>query len=381
MSGTPAGDAGLHAAGQVPLRGLNCPNCGAAIQLRGFQYTQRVICDSCCAVLDAQDPNFAVLQKFDERLARARPLIPLGTRGQWKGETWEVIGFQKRTIAVEGMPYSWHEYLLFNPYLGFRYLTQYEGHWSDVTTVRAIPERGNDCGRPAARWHNRSFKAFQTADAVTSFALGEFPWALAVGDRVTAQDFVSPPFMLSSERTEEEVTWSLGEYVRGDRVWQAFTLEGKPPETTGVYASQPNPLRDRVGASWRTFGLLLIALVVLLVLRHATASNTTAFRGDFEFGPGDTSAFVTNSFELGGRTSNVVIRTEASADNSWLFANYTLVNEVSGAAIDVGREVSYYHGSDSDGSWSEGSSDDDARISAVPAGIWFLRSAVEGPTL
>jgi len=36
---------------------------------------------------------------------------------------WEVIGFQVRTIRVQGIDYSWGEYLLFNPYEGFRYLT------------------------------------------------------------------------------------------------------------------------------------------------------------------------------------------------------------------------------------------------------------------
>ena len=378
VSGATPGDAGQRAAEPVRLRGLNCPNCGAAIQLRGFQYTQRIICDSCCATLDATDPNFTVLQKFDERLARARPLIPLGTRGQWKGESWEVIGFQQRTITVEGIAYAWHEYLLFNPYLGVRYLTQYDGHWSDVTTLRALPVLGAEGGRPTARWRDRQFKAFQTAVAVTSFALGEFPWALAVGDRVVAQDFVSPPFMLSSESTEEEVTWSLGEYVSGERVWQAFNLEGTPPGAQGVYANQPNPLADRPSRTWRTFGALLLALVAVLMLRFATASNTQAFEGDYTWVPGDTTAFVTRGFALGSHTSNVVIQTEASVDNSWLFVAYTLVNESTGATIDIGREVSYYHGADSDGSWSEGSSSDAARIPAVPPGTWFLRVSADG---
>ena len=56
-----------------------------------------------------------------------------------------------------------------------------------------------------------------------------------------------------------------------------------------------------------------------------------------------------------------------------------LVLEETGAALDVGREVSYYHGVDSDGSWSEGSRDDNALIPAVPAGRWFLRIDPEGP--
>ena len=39
-----------------------------------------------------------------------------------------------------GMPYSWREYLLFNPYKGFRYLTEYNGHWNYVTPLKSVPE-------------------------------------------------------------------------------------------------------------------------------------------------------------------------------------------------------------------------------------------------
>jgi hypothetical protein len=245
-----------------------------------------------------------------------------------------------------------------------------------------LPETARAGGRPVARWHDTEFRAFQTAVAVTTFAIGEFPWAVAVGDRVTAQDFVSPPFMLSSECTPDEVTWSLGEYVSGDRVWEAFKLEGKASAPRGVYANQPNPLAGRAGALWRTFGILVLAIVALVLVRGTTASNALVFSGAFTFTPGvadSVAAFVTEPFELGGATGNVVVRTAASVDNSWIYLSYSLINERTGDALELGREVSYYHGIDSDGSWSEGSHDDEARIPAVPAGRWFLRIAPEGP--
>ena len=46
---------------------------------------------------------------------KIQPLIPLGSRGKIRGVVYEVIGFQRRTIQVEGISYSWHEYVLFNP--------------------------------------------------------------------------------------------------------------------------------------------------------------------------------------------------------------------------------------------------------------------------
>ena len=67
---------------------------------------------------------------------------------------------------------------------------------------------------------------FQTGEARTAFVLGEFPWRVSVGDRVTYRDYIAPPRMLSSETTENETTWSLGEYTTGQEIWKAFGLAG-----------------------------------------------------------------------------------------------------------------------------------------------------------
>jgi len=46
--------------------------------------------------------------------------------------------------------------------------------------------------------------------------------------------------------------------------------------------------------------------------------------------------------------------------------NYALINQDSGQAWDFGREVSYYHGYDSDGSWHEGKQADEVVIPERP---------------
>ena len=69
------------------VKALNCPNCGAALVIRGLATTVTVVCEHCLTVLDAKDPNLAVLQKFQDR-QRVQPRIPLGTRG--KGGIGEV---------------------------------------------------------------------------------------------------------------------------------------------------------------------------------------------------------------------------------------------------------------------------------------------------
>ena len=57
-----------------------------------------------------------------------------------RGDEYDVIGFQERTtVTVDQMPESWREYLLFNPAKGFRYLTEYNGHWNYIKPIQSMP--------------------------------------------------------------------------------------------------------------------------------------------------------------------------------------------------------------------------------------------------
>jgi hypothetical protein len=395
------------ALGAGAARGFNCPSCGAGVALRGLAWTQTVACESCGAVVDARDPNLRILQEAQARMT-VRPLIPLGSRGEWRGAPYEVIGFQQRTITADGVAYSWREYLLFNPYRGFRYLTEYDGHWNDVVPLAALPETGRGRGGRMARHDGVAYRHFQTASAHTTFVLGEFPWEVRVGDVARVQDYVAPPRLLSAESTDDETTWSLGTYADGQAIWRAFGLPGAPPAPRGIYANQPSP-HAGAGAWWRTFGVLAAALLLAFFFRLATARNERAFEGRFAFGQprvqprgaarpptrgaagetpfgaataarggtarGDTAAqgFVTAPFELRGNTSNVVVETEADVDGEWLFLDYALVNEATGEARRFAREVSYYSGVDGGERWSEGSRRDHTTLGRVPPGRYVLR--------
>jgi hypothetical protein len=354
---------------------LSCPQCGAAIELRTLDQAQSVVCSSCGSILDARDPNLALIQAFQAR-QKFEPQIPLGTRGTLKGEKWEVVGYQVRSITVDGTSYYWDEYLLFNPYKGFRYLTQYDGHWNDVQVVKAAPAETLSGGRPVITLYGETFKHFQTATATTEFVLGEFPWQVRVGDRAETRDFVAPPRMLSEESTPEETTWSLGTYMTGPQVWAAFSLPGKAPHARGVFANQPDEYKPRAGSLFKRYMQFAAIVIVLGLLRLVTASRDTEFTTSSSFRPGalaDSLAFVTPSFQVKGRTANLEVTTEAQVDNGWAYFDYALVNETTGQTYEFGREVSYYYGRDSDGNWSEGSRRDRAVLPSVPPGSYFLR--------
>jgi hypothetical protein len=305
-----------------------------------------------------------------------RPRIPLGTRGRFGDETYEVIGYLARRTIGDG--YTWAEYLLHSPTLGARWLVEYNGHWVMTRAAAGMPSTS----ARGAEYRGVHYRHFQMANAEVAAVVGEFPWAVRVGERALVDDFVAPPLMLSREQSSRETSWSTGEYVDGAAVWAAFGLPGAPPERVGVGAAQPWPHAGQA----RTMLILLLAFVGAIVLVHLLFAIFSQHRlvadvdGAVVPGAAAETARVSEPFVLGGRTSNVMLEISTSLANSWAYFQLALVDEDTGAARTLGREVGYYFGRDGDGAWSEGSAWDRTYLAAVPAGRYVLVVEAESPT-
>lgn len=357
-------------------KALNCPSCGSAIELRAMGAAATVVCSYCSVTLDATNPQLVILQRFQAQMT-VQPLIPLGSRGKLFGAVWEIIGFQQRGIDVEGTNYYWREYVLFNPYKGFRYLSEYDNHWSFVTPIPSIPVPGvNNMGRPTMTHDGVVYDHFQTAQAYTWFVIGEFPWQVKVGEIVGTADYVAPPKMLSSETTENEVNWSRGEYIDGKDLWAAFQLPGAAPVPIGVYSIQPAPpAAVHPGRPWKLFFLYAALLIGMMIYFSTRALDEIVLNQTYTFQPGagGEKSFVTQPFELRGTSTNLKVDVTGNVDNSWAFFGMALINENTGQAYDFGRQISYYHGVDGGESWSEGDQNDSTILPSIPGGRYYLR--------
>lgn len=362
------------------VKALQCPNCGGTVEVRGHANTINAVCIQCLSVIDTSNPTLQVLQRFEES-QRRQPLIPLGTRGKFEGTSFDAIGFQVRAIEVDGEIYEWSEYLLYNPYKGYRYLSEYQGHWNFIRPLRALPQAASRGKKKAARIEGRVFTHFQTAQANSVYVMGEFPWQVRVGETVIVEDYVDPPHLASAEATNDEVTWSVGQYTSGKEIWQAFGLKGDPPRPQGIFANQPSPHTGKASSAWKTFALLLTLFFVALIGTFLLRSPIDVFRQSYHFSPtapGERS-FVTSMFDFTGSSSNVEVTITTDLNNSWAFFGLALINDGTGVAYDSGKEVSYYTGRDSDGNWTEGNRRESVVFPNVPAGRYYLRVEPEMP--
>jgi hypothetical protein len=362
----------------VPVGAAKCRSCGAPLVIRAPGHSQAVVCGSCGTIADATDRDAAILQKASTP-PRITPKIPLGASGDWQGARYQVVGFQQRQITVEGQDYSWDEYVLFNPQRGFRYLSEYQGHWNDISVLDEAPE-GHGRGRWARRQlHGRTFAQFQSAFARTTFVLGEFPWRVRVGEGWQVRDFTSPPLLLSSEGAAKDATWSIGTYVDGRDVWRAFSVTGALPRPIGVYVNQPSPYAGQALWYWRVFGALAAAVLFIVSFRVMT-SNHTVFDRQYVFTPASANpVFVTEPFTIEGRTSNVRVSFAANdLSNNWIFVGAALINEETNVALDFGRELEYFFGVEDGESWSSGSKSGGVTLPTVPPGRYYLRVEPDG---
>ncbi|MBX9691304.1 MAG: DUF4178 domain-containing protein, partial [Cyanobacteria bacterium] len=230
-------------------KSFSCPNCGASVTIRYPGASLSVVCDSCKVLIDSTSESYRILSTYRDKTAAYNPILELGKRGTLFGKEWEVIGFLTRTDVAS--LYSWEEYLLFNPYYGYRWLTYNAGHWSFVYSVKEKPTVpfGNVMGTTASpswavagarvEYGKDTYKIFYSGQARVDFVLGEFYWKVKVGESVDMMDYICPPRMVSSEKDGTQWIWSVSEYLAPKVIQEAFKLDEALTVPTTIAPNQP----------------------------------------------------------------------------------------------------------------------------------------------
>lgn len=344
-------------------RVLECPACGGAIQLRAVGLSVNVGCAHCGSLLDVASEDVRILKKAQHYLGE--PLIPLGTRGVLDGIAWEAIGLlRKSSVVGVGERYSWEEYLLYNPYQGFRFLAQAQGHWTLYRIIKGYQDFADTVG----------FELFFQGKAEVDFVLGELYWRVKKGDKALLTDSIKPPYVRSVEKSGDEIITSLGRYLSATEVSAAFGLPPSLlPRARGVAPNQPSPYAAHLPAILRaTLATVGIATVIQFVQASAAKDQllasdyftlTTASRNEVR---------VTDPIVLGAGQANVCISSHADLRNNWAELGATLLNETTLERRNLLLGMEFYSGYDSGGAWSEGSLNASGCFPAVPGGTYRL---------
>jgi hypothetical protein len=363
---------------RVSAAAMGCPKCGGPLELVAPDKAERVACPYCNSLLDVNQGNLVYLHALNPPPSAPQWALPLGAEGSFgDSPKFKIIGAVMRSVQIEGISYYWHEYLLYNPSVGFRWLVQSDNHWNFVEPVNPAEVTRSEyfAAGATAQYNGRTFKIFQDAPAKVEFVTGEFYWRVEQGETVRATDYVSAPLMLSLEQSQNELNWSVGTYVPVADVEKAFGVSGiaKP---WGVAPNQP--FTGQFYYTWALLPLIALLLVAAVMLPLSGLPNT-ALSQDITLQPlanaQATQTAFSQPFDLKANR-NVKITARAPVSNSFADLDVDLINEQSQEVESVNVPIEYYSGVEDGESWSEGGQEQDATLSSLPAGKYTLR--VEG---
>lgn len=419
----------------IKVKKMTCMNCGAGLDIRAMGYTKSLACQFCGTLHDLSKEKTEITY-IGKKNDIVKPFIPLGTRGKLHGAIWEVIGFSEREgkfSNLAGPPFRWHEYLLFNPYKGFRWLTEFQGHWNYVLSLHEIPKNYPE---KTIYYLNEAFNIYETYQSTVTYVVGEFYWTVKVGDKSLIQDYVHQNQILSLEKTitqpalklsappakdesilhiggeidylkqeqiknnstapigkeinqvNEDQIWSLADYIAPKEIEEAFGVRDLPSRS-GIVVNQPMPGKNVLGPITKISMLGAAALFCLATLFSLFNHPKLLLNDSFQIT--STKQQLTHawpyalpqtevihqyrspSFEIHHQTGVVALKAKTNLQNAWVEFEASLVNEQTGKVKKIQGGLEYYKGYHyEDGSWVEGSNQDQWQISALPEGKYHL---------
>lgn len=256
---------GPRTTNQVSTTYLRCPNCGGEVPKMGGNRSERLGCPYCGAMSDIAEQRVISTQ---ERLLSA-PDIPIGSAGTFDGVEYLCLAFVRRSSDFDGEPYTWTEFLLFAPSVGYRWLVKDpEVGWLFAMAVspadldlRQAPQR--------VGYYGSTFSLRNQNEATVEYVIGEIYWKCEIGERVAVRDYAAKKNVLSREETPGEVNWSYSVPVRWSVIAGAFGLPEKGPGSQGITGPSSS---GGSGGDTPSPVVKAIALIVLLVICIAVAS-------------------------------------------------------------------------------------------------------------
>ena len=366
---------------KIKVGKISCPKCQGALELKAPDQAVRVTCPFCDALLDASQGTLRYLTTLKPHALQ----FGLGARCTFEGVEYFVLGWMRRSCVVEGTTYPWEEYLLFDEKTStYRFLMCTDGHWQFVTPLSAGEV---DDGPFGVSYGKETYKRFSQVTARVDSVVGEFYWAVSIGEAVQAEDFIKPPLGISRETSNDEVVYSLSRYLEPGEVLAAFGEKEKPlPAPTGVGTLQPNPRAAAAEEAWSFCWKALAAcfgLALVLILRAPSqVVFSQLLTGNSEgAAPAEAGAvsetYFSPPFEIANDGRNLEIELSTDVKQSWAAVNGAVINEETLEVTEFDLETSYYSGSDSDGSWSEGSREGTTFLSALPKGRYSVRAETQ----
>lgn len=383
---------------------FSCKSCNKESKVFARYQIRFVVCPFCGAGFSRVDGLFMHQRSNLSIHDEIRTYLSLHDEAIINGARYILTGIIVRKEA--SAPYTWREFYLFNPAKGYLVLSEYDGHWILLEQLKIFPHDPKKA--LSLLFDRKAYKLYNSYKTKLVSAVGEFCFDILEDTPPRIMEYISPPFMISSERSSSEMSWYAGKHLEPSEVKSLFGKEDPPPKRIGIGAVQ-------VQKSWIDIDMLktlsvgfILLMIMTQIFMLLTSSEAVVFEkdvymenletyssSDVQYFDGHNSSsssgtvltdsmmkaastpvpknlFVSETFELLSGSTNIEIATKADVSNSWLELEIALVNESNGKVYNIDNVIEYYQGYDGGESWSEGSRDDNTLLSNLEAGKYHL---------
>lgn len=262
-------------------RGLQCPNCGAALEIR-LAATQSISCHQCNTVVDVSQGVGGELRHYQQNnsgVGGLEPQIALGKTATLSlggpPLPWQVVGYMERCDIPQDSEEEtsyWREYLLYNREAGFAFLVDSDEGWSWVRPITGTPAQRQE----QVTWQGVTYRKKFEYPAKVTWVQGEFYWRVQREERAVVTDYegsgAAAARRLSKEQTRDEVTWSAGQALQADDVAAAFGIEAGARD---ALQRDVGPVSFK-GAGFKHILIAVLAIVALVLMLSRCGSNDCA---------------------------------------------------------------------------------------------------------
>jgi ribosomal protein S27E len=258
----------------LKARGVECPNCGAALEIK-LATTQSIVCHQCGSVVDVSKGVGADLAHYAQEHGGSEPLIPLGSVGALaltRGTVlpWQVVGYVERCEVSDGSDDEqsfWREYLLYNRTEGFAFIVDAQDGWSWTAPITGVPENASN----GVRYQGALYRKLYDYTGMVTYVLGEFYWQVTRNQRTYNSDYQGSGAAASKRLNREmtgsgesaEVVWSAGDTLSAEQVMQAFRIA--PEKTVAMLRDALPTSLDGVSMTTKII-IWTVIIIVMLIL-------------------------------------------------------------------------------------------------------------------
>jgi len=332
---------------------IRCPSCGKPYEGPKTKTTEMIVCAACGSGLQLDEAETRIVGKNRGRTPGFT--FKIGDPLTLEGVRWEIMGRLYYVEVDEGIEYGSFEYVLYNPENGYLWLSEEKGHFAlgrvthGLMRLPPIP-----VPRQTVRVGADAFKVFETGEMTLRWVDGALPWVASVGEKTRYTHLIKPPEYLDQEVTGKEVESFRGRYVSHDELRAAISKDIKLPSPKGVHSCQPYIPGPWVAGMWKIGAVFLVVNLLLLFYSLVAVTSTTVLQQQIT-AEQYAKEQLTAPFQVSQDETIMRLTGSALVDNSWLALDFALVNVNDQVVSEMFGEASYYHGTDSEGSWSEGS--------------------------